>query len=88
MSGSIFMAALLIKRSVSKIPDVNPSNKYVIIHCCNFTIWVCLYALYTIGKETRQFTSDSASIWHLNFILIVFDLQNLFMVYVDCFLMW
>ena len=43
------MAALLMRRSISKIPEVKPNNKYVIIHGFNFSIWFSLYALFAYG---------------------------------------
>ena len=69
IGGSILMGALLMKHIISKIPDLKPNNKYVIIHSCNFSIWVSLYALFIYGFMIKDFTQMTSS--ELSFYLVV-----------------
>ena len=66
------MAALLMKSSISKIPDIKTKNKYVIIHGSNFSIWLVLYSIYAYGNEVMGAYKGTMSNRGENFITIVF----------------
>ena len=85
---SICMAALLLKHSVSKIPEVKPKNKYVIIHCCNFTIWVIFYLVFAIGTEIWKFGTKNLPNFEQGLFMVAFFLEDLVATCIDCFLLW
>ena len=53
-AGIILMGALMMKCSVSTIPDIRPNNKYVYVHGFNFLIWIILLSLYAYGVTRRD----------------------------------
>ena len=82
------MSALLIRRSISKIHEVKPNNKYVIIHGCNFLLWTTLFALFAFGLQAGNSNFNSRSSSKRKFYMIVAFLEDLALLYIDCFLMW
>ena len=53
-AGFILMGAMMIKLSVSKIPDIRPNLKYVYVHGFNFTCWTILLSLVTFELKCRD----------------------------------
>ena len=53
-AGLILMGAVMIKLSVSKIPDIRPNLKYVYVHGFNFTCWIILLSLVAFELCVRK----------------------------------
>ena len=81
------MAALMLKYRVSKIPDVRPNNKYVYVHGFNFSIWIIMFSLFTYGLKVVKLYKHKQHSKHY-FFWIVFILQDLVVICIDCFLMF
>ena len=64
------MAALLMRRSISKIREFKPKNKYVIIHGCFFLLWCILFSLYAIAFETQNSEAESPESQRKEYYLI------------------
>ena len=88
IGGSVFVAAMVMKSSISKVPDLKTKNKYVIIHCCNFSIWVVLYSIYAYGDEVMGAYKGSVSNLEKKLTTVSNILCDLIENYIDCFLMW
>ena len=83
---SLIFGVLLMKRMISRIKQAEPNNKLVVVHITNFAVWVLLFGIFCYGYNIRALEQSGSTVQHV--FILLWIVENLFILYVDLFLMW